>query len=189
MAIWNTPLYRRWYNMKSRCLNPKNEKWNNYGGRGITVSERWLVFENFFEDMGEPPSPLHTIGRIDNDGPYSQDNCRWETPIQQSNNRRGNVTIDGKTLAQIARELGITPEAVAYRLKKEHNPFDEQKYRKKNFQCMVLQKVLDGSVVRQHSSLSEASKHFPKPVAALKGIWRVLEKQRKTYAGYYWEYV
>ena len=188
MAIWNTPMYRRWYNIKSRCSNPNNEKWKNYGGRGITVCERWQVFENFLIDMGEQPSAAHTVGRIDNNGPYSPDNCRWETPVQQANNRRTNVTINGITMAEHARLLGITPEAIAYRLRKEQNPLDTRKHRKKNYGRMVIQKTLDGSVVCQHESLPKASSIFPNPTTSLKGIWRVLEKQRKSYAGFYWEY-
>lgn len=190
MAIWNTLLYRRWYNMKARCERPSKDQYPLYGGRGIFVCERWQEFKNFLQDMGQPPSPRHTIGRIDNDGPYSPENCRWEDPIQQANNKRTNVRVGGKTLAENARELGITPETIRYRLARGRDPLAPTKQRKKNYGRTVLQKTLDGLLVQVHISLSKAAKTIApeRPEVALKGIWRVLEKQRKSYAGSFWEY-
>lgn len=86
-------LRRRWYSMHRRCSNPKDPHWKNYGGRGITVCERWSSFEAFYEDMKHVFKPHLQLERVDNSKGYSPENCTFATPIQQGRNRRDNVLV------------------------------------------------------------------------------------------------
>ncbi len=119
-GLYGTPEYCSWAGMKYRCLTPTCKRYEDYGGRGITVCERWMRFENFLEDMGNKPSPEMGIERIDNDKGYYPENCKWGTEEEQQNNKRNSVFIEfkgiKKTLAQWAREVGIPCSALRARI-------------------------------------------------------------------------
>ena len=115
--------YDVWKAMKARCSNPHLNNYHNYGGRGIVVCDRWLAdFRNFLSDMGLRPSAKHSIERIDNDGHYDPDNCRWATKADQCRNKRNNVwlELDGERMIQSDwdKRLGFRRGTVLARLKR-----------------------------------------------------------------------
>lgn len=98
-GMFGTPEYAAWNGMKFRCYNPKSIGYPRYGKRGIVVCDEWRdSFEAFYKDMGDRPSPQHSIERKDNDGPYCKNNCMWATRKEQANNQSNNVfvEIDGR---------------------------------------------------------------------------------------------
>jgi len=108
--------------MKNRCLRSEVASWPRYGGRGITICERWLVFANFMADMGLPPTPQHSIERRDNVRGYEPGNCYWATPDEQNRNKRSNVwiTVDGVTMVRRdwARRLRVRDSSINWQAKK-----------------------------------------------------------------------
>lgn len=117
-----TKEYKAWQCMKNRCLNKNATKFNNYGGRGITVCKKWRDdFTLFLMDMGKAPSKFHTLGRIKNNKGYTKSNCRWEINVQQVNNRRNTIFVffDRKRvpLAEYARLNNISHQRAFYAYK------------------------------------------------------------------------
>lgn len=121
-----TTEYTAWKCMVARCTNPRDSAYDNYGGRGIRVCERWRVFENFLADMNHKPTAGHSLDRIDNNGNYEPGNCRWGTKEEQSENRRSNcpVTAFGRTqnVGQWEREFGFGCGVIGKRLRRGWSP-------------------------------------------------------------------
>lgn len=126
------PTNKVWVVMKQRCNNKSSRDYKNYGARGIKYCEKWETFEGFLEDMGKCPKGL-SLDRIDNNGMYSKENCRWVTRKEQNNNRRDNTTfmIDGKkvTRTQIQEKLNWTRDMYRRRHEKHGNDWIIEQYR------------------------------------------------------------
>ena len=121
------PTYHSWAGMKARCMNVNHKSYPQYGGKGISVCDRWLSYENFFSDMGEKPAGT-SIDRIDPYGDYSPENCRWASDFKQANNKTNNhdITAFGKTqtLQEWANEIGISHGAILFRIYKAKWPIE-----------------------------------------------------------------
>ena len=113
------PTYQSWQSMKKRCYDPNSAGYASYGGRGITVCEKWMQFGGFAEDMGERPDGT-TLDRINVDGHYEPGNCRWATAKEQQRNRRDNIMVafDGQTMciADWADAIGINRHTLHSRI-------------------------------------------------------------------------
>jgi hypothetical protein len=126
-GMTGTPIYTAWTHMRLRCLNPKDRNYKNYGGRGIKICSEWDSFENFCEwSINNGYKEGLSIDRINNDGNYEPDNCRWATSETQQNNRRVTryITINGvtKSLSEWAKETGIPRSTIYSRLVKNYPP-------------------------------------------------------------------
>lgn len=113
-------VYRTWDLMRQRCNNPNAVSYPKYGAKGIRVCDRWALFANFYADMGDRPTPEHTLDRIDSSGHYEPSNCRWATMKEQQRNKKSNrlITIDGvtQTLAAWAEVSPVTRVGIARRI-------------------------------------------------------------------------
>jgi len=109
------PAFAVWRSMLDRCRLPSHQAWNNYGGRGISVCEQWQTFENFWSDMGPAYIRGLDLDRIDNDGPYSPENCRWTDRRTNAMNKRS--TIREVDIPKLSEETGIARSTIYYRLK------------------------------------------------------------------------
>lgn len=123
-----TPTYKIWRGMRARCNRPKHKDWPNYGGRGISVCQRWDSYEAFLSDMGERPSLDHTIDRINPLGNYEPGNCRWvprRVQTAENNTRLKPVTVKGVTyvsLAAACRAFGVSRTTANMRMRDGHPP-------------------------------------------------------------------
>lgn len=117
----NSRAYVAWENMIARCTNPKHPSYKNYGARGVKICERWMKFTNFYADMGDPPDGM-SLDRIDNEGGYCPENCRWANTKVQAYNKRTTILleIDGetKTLLEWSEhpECTVSPQLIRDRL-------------------------------------------------------------------------
>jgi len=121
-GFFGKPEYKSWDGMKSRCTNPKSTGYQNYGGRGIKVCDRWSIsFENFLEDMGLMPGPAFTLDRIDVNDDYKPENCRWLSKKDQSRNTRRTLFIEheGERMSAVewSERLGINYYTIKARIR------------------------------------------------------------------------
>lgn len=183
--------YNIWAMMRQRCNNPNAANYANYGGRGISVCKRWEKFSNFWEDMGPAPSKSHTLDRLDNDGPYSPENCVWSEVEAQQNNRRNTVWItaygEKRSLAQWSRRTGLTRDQIKHRIFSMGMTPEEafESPRMSHNQRPVEQLDFSGAVVARFESLADMSK---KTGFSRQKVHHALAGRAKSSCGFRWRY-
>lgn len=156
----NTPTYHSWQSMKKRCKNPTDKRYDQYGGRGITYSEKWEKFEGFLEDMGVKPQGRYSLDRIDVNLGYFKENCRWATDMEQANNKRNSRSLQYEgvvmTLEQWSRVVGIHSTVIARRIKRgwsverslTEKPICYRDYKGGSVKCVIKESIhLHGDVL------------------------------------------
>lgn len=126
-SLSKSPTYKSWISAKQRCVNAHNHNYKNYGGRGITMCDRWInSFANFLFDMGERPSKDYTLDRIDCNGNYEKSNCRWSDKKTQANNRRNNHLLKYKgsilTVSIFVEQHGLNMSNVVFDIRNGLSP-------------------------------------------------------------------
>jgi hypothetical protein len=188
------PEYSNYCNMKTRCNNPNRDSWKDYGGRGIKVCESWQSsFEQFYADMGAKPTPQHTIDRIDPNGDYCKDNCRWATPKEQAETRRVPIVkycenCGGET-GGVSRR-GQCHKCNEYERRNGHKrPQSEKEVKRLRVERTVahrrkpvLQLTKDGELVKRWDSVNEAIKVYGT------GVFNVLSGRSQTCKRHRWKY-
>lgn len=169
--------FTTWCSIKQRCLDENTKSYHNYGGRGISICERWVnSFENFLFDMGKRPSSKHSIDRIDVNGNYEPSNCRWATSKEQGRNRRNNriVNINGsdKSLVEASEIIGIKQGTLISRLNRGHqNPLNKEVI------SYPSKEVINIETGLFYDSINEAAKaHNIKPITLHKRLSRGYNK-------------
>lgn len=118
----DTPEYTSWESMKQRCNNPNNKHYKNYGGRGIKFCKEWNIFDKFLLDMGYRPGKKYSLDRIDVNGDYYKENCKWSDRYTQDRNRRNSVYLKYKgknyILQDLANLVNLNQQTIQKRLKK-----------------------------------------------------------------------
>jgi hypothetical protein len=144
-GLTHLPEHATWCRIRQRCNNPNDHKFKDYGGRGIKVCDRWSDFANFYEDMGSKPSKQHSIDRINVNGDYEQNNCRWATPKEQAQNTRANVSLtykgETKCLSEWCAIKGISFIMLRHRIKHkwpEELLFSPIKYNSRSIKAEAL---------------------------------------------------
>lgn len=172
------PEYVVWKSMRTRCNNPNTLSWKRYGGRGIKVCERWNSYDTFLSDMGQRPSPNHTLDRRDNAQGYDPSNCRWATRKEQSENTRRNrwITAFGKTRTIIEWEktIGVSHGAILRRLSLGAAPEQALSKTLRVFECVWNVDGAKVKAIRERCGLNqrEASK-----LAGLSfNFWNMIER-------------
>lgn len=122
----HSPLYKKWRTMRLRIYYPETNGYENYGGRGIKICERWSSYLNFKEDMGPTFQVGLTLDRIDPDKDYCKENCKWATKDEQQRSKRKHIRFNGELVCEYARKEGISYTSAVYNLRKHGHPKGKQ---------------------------------------------------------------